>query len=254
MPILTMAGAAVAPLHFLDWDSDHFGFRVARIDGTELGDLELADLLSCARRASAKLVYWAAEPGRVVPQHLLNEFGGLLVDRKVTFRIELSTGDCESEPLPSCPITEHPQSEPGPGVARLGLAAGVCSRFGLDPRIPRGAFERLYQSWILRSVAGELADVVLIAGDLAAGELPAGLVTVSVTGLQGSIGLIAVDPRARGRKIGTSLIHAAHRWLHGRGANRVAVVTQLENQPACRLYEKCGYRRAELHDRYHFWP
>jgi RimJ/RimL family protein N-acetyltransferase len=39
-----------------------------------------------------------------------------------------------------------------------------------------------------------------------------------------------------------------------RGASRVTVVTQLENQAACRLYTRCGYQHAEVRDRYHFWP
>ena len=101
---------------------------------------------------------------------------------------------------------------------------------------------------------GELADAVLVAGGGTHRDDPVGLITVSLAGEQGSIGLIAVDESARGRGIGSRMIHAAHRWLLGHGARNVEVVTQLDNHKACRLYEKCGYIHAELQHVYHFWP
>ena len=38
------------------------------------------------------------------------------------------------------------------------------------------------------------------------------------------------------------------------GASRAIVVTQLDNASACRLYERSGYRLADLRNFYHFWP
>jgi len=199
------------------------------------------------------LVYWAADPACDVPQPILDEFGGRLVDRKATFqKTRLALGP-ERDALPSWRITEHPRTEPSVEVVRLAVTAGACSRFRLDPQIPRESFERLYERWIVRSILGELADVVLVAGHDNSASNPAGLITVCVTDGHGSIGLIAVDESARGQGIGTQLIQAAHRWLLGRGARRVTVVTQLDNQAACRLYEKCGFEQAELQHVYHFW-
>ncbi len=83
---------------------------------------------------------------------------------------------------------------------------------------------------------------------------PVGLITLSLAGRQGSIGLIAVDEAARGGGTGSMLIRAAHRWLHSHGVRNVEVVTQLDNEVACRFYEKCGYAHTELQHVYHFWP
>ena len=153
-----------------------------------------------------------------------------------------------------CRIAEHPKSEPSFDVVRLAVAAGAYSRFRLDPRVPEESFQRLYEIWIVRSVLGELADAVFVADRGTDLDDPVGLITVSLTGGQGSIGLIAVDESARGQGVGSQMIHAAHRWLLGRGARNVEVVTQLDNHKACRLYEKCGYTHAELQHVYHFWP
>jgi dTDP-4-amino-4,6-dideoxy-D-galactose acyltransferase len=241
-------------LEQLPWDSRHFGVRVARINAPDLVESELRQALISSRRTNNKLVYWATDPSRNFPQSILQEFQGRLVDQKVTFRRNVRSAALESQSSMGCQISEHPRSNPSFRVVRLAVAAGTYSRFRLDPRIPEESFERLYETWIVRSVLGDLADAVLIAGRGTGRDDPAGLITVSLAGGEGSIGLIAVDESARGQGVGSNLIHAAHRWLLGRGARSVKVVTQLDNRKACRLYEKCGYTHAELLHVYHFWP
>lgn len=241
-------------LEHLAWDSRHFGVRVARINAPDLVESELRQALISSRRTNNKLVYWATDPNRNVSQSILREFQGRLVDQKVTFRRNVRSVEPEGESSMGWRISEHPRSNPSFRVVRLAVAAGACSRFRLDPRIPEQSFERLYEIWIVRSVLGELADAVLVAGRGTDLDDPAGLITVSLAGGEGSIGLIAVDESARGQGVGSSLIQAAHRWLLGRDARTVKVVTQLDNRKACSLYEKCGYAHAELLHVYHFWP
>jgi dTDP-4-amino-4,6-dideoxy-D-galactose acyltransferase len=254
-PMQTTSPHSRATLRSLPWDSQHFGFPVACLDQPELGVLELEDSLDCARREKIKLVYWAAAPGRAISQPVLDEFGGLLVDRKATFHVDLLAAPGPvSQPISSYRIRTHPPSAPTPTVVRLAMAAGTCSRFRRDRRIPGEYFEQLYENWIVRSVFGELADVVLIADRGTSVDDPVGLITISINDGQGSIGLLAVHESARGVGIGKLLIHSAHDWLLERGVRQASVVTQLENHAACRLYEKCAYRLAHLADRYHFWP
>jgi dTDP-4-amino-4,6-dideoxy-D-galactose acyltransferase len=236
------------------WDSQHFGFRVARIKEAELGEPELRQALFVARRDKNRLVYWAADPRVEVSQSILWEFHGLLVDRKATFRKTLVAAEADSDSWISGRIAEHPRSEPGLALVRLAISAGAYSRFRRDPRVHEESFRRLYELWINRSVLGELADVVLVADRGTGLDDPVGLITLSLAGRQGSIGLIAVDESARGCGIGSKMIRAAHRWLLAHGVRNVEVVTQLDNQIACRFYEKCGYAHAALQHVYHFWP
>ncbi len=241
-------------LEQLPWDSKHFGFQVALIKGAALGDFELQQALLRARQTNTRLVYWSTDPRREVPQSILEEFHGCLVNRKVTFRKTLNPTIPDGESAMSWRIAECPRSEPGFDLVRLAVAAGAYSRFRLDPRISRASFQRLYEAWIVRSLLGELAEVVLVADRGISADDPVGLVTVSLTGGQGSMGLIAVDGSSRGQGVGTQMIHEAHRWLRGRGARNVKVVTQLDNRRACRLYERNGYTHADLTHVYHFWP
>jgi dTDP-4-amino-4,6-dideoxy-D-galactose acyltransferase len=246
-----MSGAV---LTLLEWDSELFGFPVARLN-VPGGDMEAAaGALARARQEGVALVYWQVDPGVTAPPALLAEFGGGLTDRRGTFVADLAKvglGEpCES--VAGVSVREYPPGPASEALTALAVSAGAFSRFFVDPRFPRDRFVALYAAWVDRSARREIADVVFEAAAPSAG--PLGLVTVSEAGGNASIGLMAVGADVQGRGIGRQLIRAAHRWMAGRGVGRAGVVTQMANVAACRLYEGCGYRLAEVTHYYHFWP
>jgi dTDP-4-amino-4,6-dideoxy-D-galactose acyltransferase len=243
------------PLTPLPWDSGHFGFPVARLTVPGGDAAAAAAALAEARRRGVVLVYWAVDPAHAVPGPLLTEFAGCLADRKATFTAELAAVDrgAAGESLGGLGVRDYPRGPASEALTALAVAAGEFSRFRADPRVPRDRFVSLYGIWAERSARREMADAVLVAAE-AEGAVPAGFVTASEAGGGASIGLIAVAAAARGRGVGGLLMRAVHRWMAGRGAARVTVVTQLDNVPACRLYERCGYHLAGVKHSYHFWP
>jgi dTDP-4-amino-4,6-dideoxy-D-galactose acyltransferase len=146
-----------------------------------------------------------------------------------------------------------PYDEPRtrPELVELAIMAGEYSRFRTDPQFPPELFRKLYRAWIERSVRGEIADIVLVAS--ADTARMAGMVTASLAGSQGSIGLFAVAADVRGRGIGRALLSAAHRWMRTLGGTHSQVVSQRANQPASRLYQRMDYTIASVRDVYHFW-
>lgn len=52
-----------------------------------------------------------------------------------------------------------------------------------------------------------------------------------------------VAPEARGAGVGRALLDAAVAWAHERGAARVALWVNAENESAMRLYERAGFAR-----------
>jgi len=240
-------------LRRLAWDSQHFQFPVAQILESERDDTDLAEVLTAARQAAVRLVYWPASSGRSPAADLLAEFHGRLVDRKATYAVELPTpGRARAHDPPR--LVVQPRGPAPPELLALGVAAGAYSRFQRDPWIPRRAFERLYEIWMNRSTLGELAEAVLVALPPADGGPILGVVTVEVREKAGHIGLIAVHNTARRQGISSALVAAAHEWMAAKGLARSQVVTQRDNEPACRLYEQAGYRLVELVHFYHFWP
>jgi dTDP-4-amino-4,6-dideoxy-D-galactose acyltransferase len=247
----------VAPaLESLAWDSELFGFAVGRINEEALDEPSLGRALEEARSRKVHLVYWPAARGRVAGESTLRDYAGAVVDRKVTYALEpiQDPGSDRADPDGRIRIGIPAPDAPAEPLLRLGVAAGLFSRFRVDPRMPAGTFERLYRTWMARSLSGEAADCVLVAACPGAEADPQGMVTLSRTATSALIGLIAVRDDARGRGVGSSLLRAAHRWMRSHGAARATVVTQLDNRPACRLYESAGYRLAELRNVHHFWP
>jgi len=251
-----MEGRASGPttVEALAWDSEHLGFPVARLTDSDLEPAVLRPALEMARASRFRLVYWPAATGRDAPESILREFNGLLVDRKATFAIDPIPAPAGGEPAGSIRVVEWPRRPPSDPLLRLGVAAGLHSRYRVDPRMPPGAFESLYRTWTTRSALGELADALLVAATPGREDEPLGLVTIKSDGPDGQIGLIAVRDDARGQGVGSTLMAAAHRWMFARDARRATVVTQLDNVPACRLYERSGYGLADLRNFYHFWP
>lgn len=255
----------------LEWDSDHFGFSVARLRPIDASEAGLAAVLARARRQGVVMAVWTTGPETLVSAELLSDFHGALVDEKSTFASGLATLStftssvtsslregslCNNDATASKTIVQ-PYSEAiaSDELLALSIVAGVHSRFNCDPRFPREKFEELYRIWMERSVRRELADAVLVARDvMSATSGLLGMVTVSVVDTFGSIGLIAVAQNARGRGVGTRLIDAAHDWMREHGAVDARVVTQGANLPACKLYERAGYRLASVEHYYHFWP
>src|SRR5438105_5188851 len=84
------SGASVHPsLERLAWDSEFFGFPVARITPANVNDAELLQVLRSARDNSISLLYWFTSPDRQLAPSITSEFNGLLADQKVTFELNL---------------------------------------------------------------------------------------------------------------------------------------------------------------------
>ena len=255
---------ATSALVRLDWECGNFGFSVAQVSQADLSDEAIVDTLRQARAAGVRLTVWPTGDGREVASEIIAEFAGRLVDRKATFTRSLGGSPVANGTRKisdrGCPaILPYTATTASPGLTELAIAAGKYSRFHVDPAFPREKFQAMYRLWIERSVRGELADAVLVAATDRTNSNeqvqpnPAGMITLAESGGVAQIGLIAVAGEMRGRGIGSALIDAAHRWMQTRGAGEARVVTQLENLPACHLYERAGYQLSHVQNVYHFW-
>lgn len=233
----------------LEWDTDFFGFPVASIVPVRLTEVELDHTLASMRKAGVRLAYWASDPGDGESQRAALSCGGFLADRKVTYIVDVGKFP---RPVDRAGLAIGKYTDPIPTaeMEELALQAGSHSRFKVDPRMPAGKFADLYRLWIRNSVRGKIAAAVIVARR--EGRI-VGMVTVGEKNGRGDIGLIAVDAGMRGMNVGASLVAAAVDWARARGFERAQVVSQGENDAACRFYERCGYSVDKVEILYHFW-
>lgn len=238
----------------LPWDSAFFGFPAARILAPTLDGSRLDAVLEALADRGIRLAYWTHDPADAAANAAASACGGFLADVKLTYVAGLPA----AERLPSFQRVE-PARKPFDMAALRSLAilAGTHSRFRVDPDFPEPVFRALYGEWMRKSLAGEMADVVLTADAEGDGTAPggiAGMITAKADGDTGSIGLVAVDPRHQLKGYGTSLIMSALDWFADRGCARVRVVTQERNESACRHYARCGFRQERREHTWHFRP
>jgi dTDP-4-amino-4,6-dideoxy-D-galactose acyltransferase len=147
-------------------------------------------------------------------------------------------------------VKSYTDSIPSEDLIALAYESGTYSRFRADPHLTDEQFKKIYREWMINSVNKSIAFDVLVTYE---NKTLTGMVTLGEKNHRGDIGLLAVNPEARGKKIGTTLVKAAQHYFVTKNYQQSQVVTQKTNLPACRLYEKCGYHGEKTECFFHFW-
>ena len=227
------------PAELLEWDSEFWGKRIGRVAG---GALDAAAVDAWADANGVSCVYYLAPGDDPDAARAAEDAGYRLVDVRVELARDATGADIDPR------IREAREGDDGPLRAIASSSHGV-TRFYADPNFPDDRCDELYDTWIRRSLEG-WADGVLVAE---ADGAPSGYVTTHLDGTTGSIGLIAVDARARGTGLGVALADAAVAWCAGRGAERMTVVTQGRNVQALRTFQRAGFLVSTLDLWFHRW-
>lgn len=230
----------------LPWDSQFFGFPVGRLQAQALPEAELRQVVRQARQEAWRLLYWFVDPADEQSAASAGAVGARLVDRKVRF------GRAVPEVIPALPSHIVPTPAVTANLISLAIQSAHYSRFRLDPNFAAGTYERLYESWIRGSVAGQLARQVLTSYPPSAPE-PLGLITLGYEPTHVTIGLLAVQAGQRGKGIGRELVEAALHYAHAWQVPHLQVATQLDNEGACRFYQREGFVPEHEEHVYHIW-
>jgi len=237
-----------ASCELLTWDTDFFGFRIARLTQGTL-TRELAESVDAwCHQNRIRCLYFLARSDDIETTRWAERFVYRLVDVRLTL-------ECKpSQRLDSHSDMQLRVARPD-DIAALQLIASEShtdSRFFYDDGFPRASAQSLYETWIKRSVEG-YAQTVLVA--LEQDDSACGYVTCHLDrdSPRGQIGLVGVSSLARGKGVGRALVTAALGRFSEEGALEVEVVTQGRNAAAQRLYQRSGFVTRRLELWYHKW-
>ena len=229
----------------LDWDSNFFGFKVAKIEGVKIDESELDKSLKLFKKKKFTLVYASFREKINSSSIFLNDYEIKLVDKKVTYLKDVDRGSLYEQG-----IFNYDLKNPTQQMLKLALESGVYSRFNYDKKIGKSKFEELYKLWMINSVNGSIAKKIIVFKEE---SNILGMVTLTEKGDRADIGIIAVDNDSRGKGIGKALMKAAEKWAHHNNYSNIQVVTQGFNKPACKFYKKIGFSEEKVEFFYHFW-
>jgi dTDP-4-amino-4,6-dideoxy-D-galactose acyltransferase len=202
------------------------------------------------RNQGIRLIYLVADPADIETAAAMRQVGVRLSDRKVTF----VRGTAPALPALAagwdltCVV---PVAAYTPRLEQLAWESGQFSRFRTDDKFEPHIFASMYSHWLRASVNGELAQAVFTY--LSPASLELGMLTLGQQEGRASIGLLAVDAEVRGHGLGQQLVEVARQQSLHWGCTQLRVVTQRDNELACRFYSRCGFEVEQEQHIYHLW-
>lgn len=236
-------------LEMIDWDSEFFGFKVARIISTTNNISDITSHIELAKKNNVKLVYYVSN--NRLDAGKLNDLKinpASMVDQKTTFTIDLTK--TEQHIKFSEEVTAYCEGMNLNDMRSLSIQSGKYSRYAIDQQFPQELFTKLYTEWIDASIQKRIAKEVLV---IQKGGNVSGMITLGEKNSIGDIGLLAVDEASRGHGYGKKLVLSALAWFKDANYKKAQVVTQHANTAACNLYKGCGFSLDKTEYYYHLW-
>jgi dTDP-4-amino-4,6-dideoxy-D-galactose acyltransferase len=231
---------------YLEWDSNFFAKRIARLNRSRLDDATVAQSQAWCDHNRIDCLYFLADAEHPETPRLSANHGFLLVDIRMTLERVLPDRDLAN----AQPAEIRLARESDLATLRAIAASGHRdTRFYFDRHFDRTKCDSLYETWIENSFRG-FAQAVLVAE---VGGKATAYLTCHLRETQSQIGLVAVGDGYRGEGLGGKLVRGFFSWSRDHGATRAAVVTQGRNLPAQRLYQRNGFVSASLQLWYHRW-
>ena len=230
----------------LDWDSEFFGRRIARVVGKEMDSEKMESVQAFARSQNVDCVYFLVDDEDEASIRAAEAGDFRCVDVRVTRERTL---EGISKELPAG--VKVFRDEDLAALQAIARSSHSATRFYHDAHFSRQRCDSLYERWITNSCGGESDRVFVVRRN---GEAVAYLTCEVDSSKVGQIGLVAVSESERGRRLGEDLVRSSLAWFAKRDRERVRVISQARNVAAAKLYEKLGFDTTATERWFHFWP
>lgn len=241
-----------APCQFLAWDTDFFGFRIARVTGNQLSPDKITAINKWCNKNHIECLYFLAESGDRETVTIVEDSGFNFVDIRVTFSRPIFEKGRENKYSQTDDLLMRSSKRADiPKLQSIAREVYSQTRFHFDPNFPTEKCHEFYEQWIKNSCEG-YADIVFVA--IYKSRI-AGYISChsSEDGQIGKISLIGVSRENQNQGLGKQLIRHAIQWFSANKIKQIRVITQGSNIPAQRLYQSIGFRTRSVKSWYHKW-
>ena len=237
---------------FLPWDSQFFGFRIAKSNVDRLIPERAQEIIDWCRKESIDCLYFQARPDDPTTVRLAEKHQFKLVEVRLDFERKLKNWDPASRPRENTQIHVRPATAKDiPILQDIATNSYINTRYYFDERFPENDCQELYRAWVKRSCEGH-AQMALVA------EID-NQIQGYITGYrstekpEGQFDLTGVRHQARRTGIGQELFRSGLDWYAENGVEYIWVSTQGRNIPTQRMIERNGFITRACSLYYHKW-
>lgn len=237
-------------IDMMNWDTSHFGLRIARATCRQVDMETCSALLRACREKGVDCLYFLADAAEQDTIFVLQSHGFDFVDIRLTLSAQFETPPAQSS-LKRVSFRLGDQRDLDHLLPIAG-ASFVQSRFFVDRRFGHDKATRMFHIWLQKSFA-EASDAAVVVAELDGAAV--GFVTCHLRkpAGEGNIGLVGVAETARGLGCASGMIQYAARWFASHGVGLLNVVTQGRNVAAQRLYQRNGFVTRSVELWFHKW-
>lgn len=225
----------------LEWDSNFFGIKVARID-SNLNKHNIINVFSQLNCEGVDLVYFNS-------RFLVGEdknYKNYLLDKRVSLLKKLK----DKKPWDDR-VKLFSGNVPTGKMIELSRRVAQNSRFYFDPNIPEKKVYEMYEIWLKKSISKEMATDVLVYEN-ENGIL--GFATIKIlSNDKALIPMLAVDRNFEGLGISFMLMQAIETFLLNKGCDYLVSETRAKNLRALKVYKRFGITCEPSHYINHLW-
>lgn len=235
------------PCEILEWDTNYFGKRIARVLEPPSTASDLKRINSWCVERKIDCLYYLVNVADINRAQLAEKDGFQLVDIRVTVECQsVGTTQAKSSPPKKNVVRKFNPDDIG-NLTRIAGEVHGNTRFSNDRRFNVNKVHDMYKLWIKKSCFDNYADQVFVACD--SGGHAIGYISCRMeSSLVGNIGLLGVAASYQGKGFGIKLIEVARDWFRNKKTKSIITVTQGTTPGVLQFYQKAGFliKKTEL--------
>jgi dTDP-4-amino-4,6-dideoxy-D-galactose acyltransferase len=235
------------PIEFLEWDSNFFNKRIARLTTHSLTEEVATKIVTWAGEEHIDCLYYLADGKEMSSARAAEGIGFHFVDLRVTMIKDLKKP--EKPFIPNYHIRRAVEEDLDL-LKEFSRNVFHLSRFRADERFDQVKADRMYEIWIENDLhlKGHDVWVIDVEGHLASFTS----VAINEDG-RAQLGLAGTQKEWRGKGLSLELQRFINEELRNKGIEEVEIVTQGRNIPAQNLFQRSGYYMRAIDLWYHKW-
>ena len=228
----------------LDWDSNFFGFNVAKIKGSSINENQLKNVLEYCRLNEISLLQFKSNLYQKKNINLAEKYKFNFVDLRITYLKKISQIKGKIFKIKLANEKDIPELK------------NICnnlfkySRYYYDSNFDKTLINNFYKNWIEKSVIGNFDHGVYVYKEF---KKIMGFLSFRKNKSFGEISLIGTAKKYQRIGVAHELLKFFEHQLLKSKINKIKVTTQGRNISAQNFYQKNDFLTQKLEAYYHLW-